>query len=106
MTDTTEPRAVVSWGGLGEPIMLECYGPDGEVALPLTPTRALALAQELIEPAVTALSASSRLIPSRDSLCAGLSSCVKSPVLLNPLDPQSANAVRRDRLLPVEEFLD
>ncbi len=33
-----EPRAVVSWEGPGEPIMLTIYGPDGEVAaVPLAP---------------------------------------------------------------------
>ena len=51
----TEPRAVVSWAGAGEPIMLTLYGPDGEVALRLSPTRALDLAKELIEPAVRAI---------------------------------------------------
>ncbi len=31
-----EPRAVVSWEGPGEPVVLAVYGPDGEVAaLPL-----------------------------------------------------------------------
>ncbi len=31
-----EPRAVVSWNGPGQPIMLTLYGPDGEaVTLPL-----------------------------------------------------------------------
>ncbi len=35
-----EPRAVVSWEGPGEPIMLTLYGPDGEVAVPLSPKRA------------------------------------------------------------------
>ena len=53
-----QPRAVVSWEGPGEPIMLTLYGPDGEtVALPLEPKRALTLAKELIEPAVQAISA-------------------------------------------------
>ena len=56
MTEATEPRAVVSWEGEGRPIMLTLYGPDGAVAvMKLSPTRALELAQELIEPAVTAI---------------------------------------------------
>ena len=38
-------RAVVTWEGPGEPIMLTAYGPDGEeLALPLLPKRALTLA--------------------------------------------------------------
>ena len=46
-------RAVVTWAGPGQPILLQVYGPDGEVAsMPLTPTRALTLAKDLIEPAV------------------------------------------------------
>ena len=40
------------WEGPGEPITLTIHGPDGEVAVPLLPKRALELAQELIEPAV------------------------------------------------------
>ncbi len=32
-------RAVVTWAGPGEPIMLTLYGPDGEVAVSLKPTR-------------------------------------------------------------------
>ena len=51
----TEPRAVVSWAGPGEPIMLALYGPAGEVVIPLSPTRALELAKELIEPAVRSI---------------------------------------------------
>ncbi len=40
----TEHRAVVTWEGPGEPIMLTLYGPDGETAaLPLLPGRALTL---------------------------------------------------------------
>ena len=56
-TQPTEHRCVVSWAGPGEPIVLQVYGPDGEVAVPLTPTRALELAKQLIEPAVTAIKA-------------------------------------------------
>ncbi len=52
-----EPRAVVSWEGPGEPIMLTVYGPDGEVALPLLPNRALTLAQELLTHGVAAIKA-------------------------------------------------
>ena len=43
---TTETRAVVTWEGPGEPVVLALYGPAGEaVALPLEPKRALTLAQ-------------------------------------------------------------
>ncbi len=53
-----EPRAVVSWEGPGEPIMLTLYGPDGEkVAMPLDPKRALTLAQELLTCGVQAIKA-------------------------------------------------
>ena len=56
MTAATESRAVVTWTGAGQPIMLTVYGPDGEVAtVPLTPVRALELAQELTRPAVVAI---------------------------------------------------
>ena len=48
-------RAVVTWAGPGEPIMLTIYGPDGVVAVPLTPKRALELAREMMEPAVIAI---------------------------------------------------
>ncbi len=54
----TETRAVVSWEGPGEPIVFKVYGPDGEVAVRLTPTRTLELAQELIQPAVAAIKTS------------------------------------------------
>ncbi len=50
-------RAVVTWKGPGEPIMLTLYGPDGEVALPLLPKRALTLAQELLTCGVQAIKA-------------------------------------------------
>ncbi len=33
-------RAVVTWEGPGEPIMLTLYGADSEVAVPLLPKRA------------------------------------------------------------------
>ena len=46
-------RAVVTWEGSGEPIMLTVRGPDGEVAL--SPVRALELAQELLQPAVVSI---------------------------------------------------
>ena len=32
-----EPRAVVSWKGPGEPIMLTLYGPDGEAVATAAP---------------------------------------------------------------------
>ena len=51
-------RAVVTWEGPGEPIMLTAYGPDGEeLALPLLPKRALTLAQELLTRGVQAIKA-------------------------------------------------
>ena len=49
---------VVTWAGLGQPIMLTLHSPGGEVAVPLTPTRALELAKELIEPAVQSIKVS------------------------------------------------
>ncbi len=45
--------------GPGQPIMLMLYDPDGEVALPLLPKRALTLAQELLTNAVSAIKADS-----------------------------------------------
>ena len=58
--DTAPPRAVVTWEGPGEPIMLTLYGPDGEVAaVPLLPKRALPLAQELLTRGVQAVKADS-----------------------------------------------
>ena len=57
---TTETRAVVSWEGPGEPIVLAVYGPDGEtVALAFEPKRALTLAQELLTKGVQAIKADS-----------------------------------------------
>ncbi len=50
-------RAVGSWQGAGQPITLTVYGPGGEVAVALSPVRALELAQELIQPAVTVIEA-------------------------------------------------
>ena len=41
----------------GQPIMLAVYGPDGEVAVPLVPKRALTLAQELLTRGVQAIKA-------------------------------------------------
>ncbi len=55
----TEARAVVTWEGPGEPIVLTLYGPDGEVAVPLLPKRALTLAQELLTRGVQAIKADS-----------------------------------------------
>ncbi len=57
MTETAEPRAVVSWEGPGQPIVLTVYGPAGEVAVPLLPKRALELAQELLTRGVQAIKA-------------------------------------------------
>ena len=57
MTPPTEPRAVVSWEGPGEPIVLKAYGPSGEVTVPLLPKRALELAQDLLTRGVQAIKA-------------------------------------------------
>ena len=57
MTPTTEHRAVVSWEGPGQPIVLRVYGPDAEVAVPMVPKRALELAQELLTRGVQAIKA-------------------------------------------------
>ncbi len=54
-----ESRAVVTWEGPGQPIVLTIYGPDGEVAVPLLPKRALTLAQELLTRGVSAIKADS-----------------------------------------------
>ncbi len=54
-------RAVVSWNGPGEPVVIALYGPAGEaVAVPLLPKRALTLAQELLTRGVQAVKADSR----------------------------------------------
>ncbi len=49
------PRAVVTWEGPGEPIVLTLYGADGETTVPLLPKRALTLAQELLTRGVAAI---------------------------------------------------
>ena len=54
----TESRAIVSWNGPGQPIMIALRGPGGEVSMPLSPTRALEMAKQLIEPAVQAIKSS------------------------------------------------
>ena len=54
-----EPRAVVSWEGPGEPIMLTVYISPGEMTVPLLPKRALTLAQELLTCGVQAIKADS-----------------------------------------------
>ena len=54
--EPTTYRAVVSWEGAGQPILLKIYGPDGTLALvSLSPVRALGLAKELIAPAVRSI---------------------------------------------------
>jgi len=55
--DTAPLRAVVTWAGPGEPIMLTLYGPDGAVTVPLLPKRALELANELLTRGVQAIKA-------------------------------------------------
>ena len=57
VTETNEHRAAVTWEGPGEPIMLEICGPAGEAAIPLSPTRALELARELLTHGVQAIKA-------------------------------------------------
>ena len=53
----SEPsRVVVSWEGSDQPIIMTIHGPDGEVvSTKLSPTRALDMAKDLIEPAVAAI---------------------------------------------------
>ncbi len=46
---------MVRWEGPGQPIVQQVYGPAGAVEVPLLPKRALTLAQELIEPAVSSI---------------------------------------------------
>ncbi len=57
MTEPTEPRVVVTWKGPGQPIVLTVYGAAGEVAVPLSPKRALTLAQELLTRGVQSIKA-------------------------------------------------
>ncbi len=55
MSDAAD-RAIVTWDGPGEPIVLTVYAPDGELAaVPLLPKRALTLAQELLTRGVQAI---------------------------------------------------
>ena len=49
-------RAIVTWAGAGQPIVLTVYDPDGAVvSVPMSPVRALELAKDLTEPAVMAI---------------------------------------------------
>ena len=57
VAEPAEPRVVVTWEGPGQPITLTVYGPDGEVAVPLLPKRALVLARELLTRGVQAIKA-------------------------------------------------
>ena len=59
VSNAPAPRAVVSWEGPGEPIVLKVYGPVGTMAVPLLPKRALTLAQELLTRGVQAIKADS-----------------------------------------------
>ncbi len=54
MSDAAD-RVVVFWEGPGDPITLTVYGPEGEMAVPLLPKRALTLAKELIEEGVRSI---------------------------------------------------
>ena len=56
-TQPTETRVVVAWEGPGQPILLQVYGPAGEVTVPMVPKRALELAQELLTCGVQAIKA-------------------------------------------------
>ena len=60
LSPPTEYRAVVTWAGAGEPIVLKVYGPSGEVVVPMVPKRALELAQELLTRGVQAIKAGGR----------------------------------------------
>jgi len=51
----TEHRAGVSQAGDSRPIVLTLYGPDGEADLALSPVRALELAKQLMERAVSSI---------------------------------------------------
>ena len=55
VTKATKQHVVVSWAGEGQPIVLTLYSDGAEVAVELTPVRALELAKDLIEPAVAAI---------------------------------------------------
>ena len=51
-----EHRCAVTWAGAGQPITFTIYDPNGAVvSVPLSPTRALELAKELIAPAVRSI---------------------------------------------------
>ncbi len=52
----TEYRCVVSWAGVGQPIKLTVYDPDGAaVSMSLSPVRALELAKQLMDTAVSSI---------------------------------------------------
>ena len=53
--DTTAPRAVVSWTGDTRPIVLTIYSGGGELSVTLSPVRALELAKQLMERAVSSI---------------------------------------------------
>ena len=59
MGNIPEHRAVVTWEGPGETIMLTLYGPSGEVAVPLLLKRALTRAQKPLMRGVQAIKAES-----------------------------------------------
>ena len=51
-------RAVVSWDGPGQPVVIAIYDLNGQaVAVPLLPERALTLAKELLSCGVSAIKA-------------------------------------------------
>ena len=45
----------MTWEDPDEPIILTVYGPDSEVSVSLSPTRALKLAKDLMERAVSSI---------------------------------------------------
>ena len=52
-------RAVVTWAGAGQPVVLSIYGPAGAVvSMSMSPVRALELAKQLSEPAVRSIKVS------------------------------------------------
>ena len=96
-TDPMATRVVVTWEGPGEPIMLTIYGPDGKVAVPLLPAKALKLAQELLTQGVQAIKADSW-----DAMYAPIGQappCAKSRRADSPRSPSKA---RQHRIAAVQ----
>ncbi len=47
-----KPRVTVTWEGDGQPIVMTAYARSGKIAVPVTPRRALEIAQLLIDRAL------------------------------------------------------